>query len=318
MSNKTIAKFAGLVILFACVSSLLTSCSPATPSGRYKVNASELSPDYEKPVVVGRIESPEVNESSGVASSLCQSGVLWTHNDSGDGAFIYAMNLSGKHLGKWQVTNARNHDWEDMAAYKDASGTCYLYIGEIGNNDRALSSQRVYRVKEPTVRAEAVAASGKNALQTEPAEILEFKYSDSRHDAETLMVEPKTGAIYVLTKRFDGPAAVFKIAPSFGSRSVVQAERIADISLPAVPNGLLTGGAISPDGKQVVLCDYSSAYVIDMGTSANFDDGWKQKPIPVEVGERKQGEAITFSPDGNSIIATSEKSKSPVIQVKRK
>src|SRR5690606_23520359 len=36
--------------------------------------------DYSAPVMVGRIEAPDVTESSGLSASECQD-VLWTHND---------------------------------------------------------------------------------------------------------------------------------------------------------------------------------------------------------------------------------------------
>src|SRR5688572_12124996 len=141
MSNRTIAEFRGVVILLAVVVILTGSCSHAASNARYEVDAGELSPDYDKPVVVGTIESKEITESSGLASSLCQPGILWTHNDSGDDAFIFAINSKGERLGTWLVKNARNDDWEDIASYKDASGTCYLYIGDIGNNKGDSSHQ---------------------------------------------------------------------------------------------------------------------------------------------------------------------------------
>jgi hypothetical protein len=318
MSNKTIAKILGLVILFAPSAGFLSSCSHASPSGRYVVNSSELSPDYEKPVAIGRIESADVMESSGLASSLCQSNVLWTHNDSGDDAFIFAMDRKGKHLGTWRVANARNADWEDMASYKDSAGGCYLYIGDIGNNKGERAEQRVYRVKEPVVSIDGASSSKKNPLETEPGDALVFKYPDAPHDAETLMVQPQAGDIYVLTKRVDGPSGVYKIKPQFGSGSTIQAERVAELSLPAVPNGLLTGGAISPDGRRVVVCDYTAGYELNLGNAASFDEVWKQRPVPVDLGDRKQGEAVTFSEDGRSVLATSERKNSPLIEARRK
>jgi hypothetical protein len=36
------------------------------------------------------------------------------------------------------------------------------------------------------------------------------------------------------------------------------------------------------------------------------------------MGGREQGEAVSYSADGNSIFATSEKKNSPIIEVKRK
>ena len=87
MSNRTIAEFRGLVILLAVVVGLTGSCSQAASSDRSEVDLGGSSSDYEKPVVVGRIESNEITESSGLASSLCQPGILWTHNASRDCAF---------------------------------------------------------------------------------------------------------------------------------------------------------------------------------------------------------------------------------------
>ena len=318
MSNKTIAKFAALVILFALSSGLFSSCSHARSDSRYEVNSAELSPDYSKPVEVGRIDSDEITESSGIASSLCQPDVFWTHNDSGNDAFIFAINLKGNRLGTWRVTGARNDDWEDIASYRDTSGTCYLYIGDVGNNEGKRPDPRIYRVKEPVVSADGAASSKKNPLATEQADVALFKYPDGVHNAETMMVQPQTGDVYVLTKRVDGPSTVFKVRPQFGTPTPLQAERLGEVSLPAVPNGLLTGGAVAPDASRVVLCDYSAGYELKLGGSKNFDDVWKQKPVPIDLGDRKQGEAVTFTPDSRSIVATSEKRNSPVIEVTRK
>ena len=318
MSNKTIAKFGGVVILFALWCVVVTSCSQASPHRRQVVNSEELSTDYNKPVIVGTIESKEIIESSGLAASLCQPDVLWTHNDAGDDAYLFALNLQGKHLGTWQVTNSSNVDWEDMAAYKDPSGICYLYLGDIGNNKLDRSELRVYRVKEPTIPAGSSNSSKKSPLTTEPAQVTVFKYSDKPHNAEALMAHPQTGDIYVLTKRTDGPSLVFKVKPAFESSETVTGERVGEVSLPAVPNGQVTGGVISQDGKLVVVCDYSAGYELKLGGGTNFDEVWKTKPLPVDLGDRKQGEAVTFSVDGSAILATSEKKNAPIFEIKRK
>ena len=317
MSNRTIAKFRGLVILLAAGAMLTSSCSHAKSTSRSEVDANEFSADYNKPTVVGRIQTDELTEASGLAASGCQPGVLWTHNDSGDGPFIYAVSSKGELLGTFQVENARNRDWEDIAAYKE-NGTCYLYIGDIGNNKLEKAEGTIYRVKEPTISADASSSDKKSPFKTEPATEESFKFPDTPHNAETLMVNPTTGDIYVLTKLMEGPSIVYKITPKFGDNNVVVATRVGEVSVPAVPNGLLTGGAIAPDGKSVVICDYSSGYELKLGSSTNFDEIWKQKPVPVNLGERKQGEAITYSADGSSIFATSEGKKPPLIEVKRK
>ena len=317
MTNRTIAKILSLVIFVIVGQVLSTACSHASSNVRYAINTSELSPAYGSPTTVGKIASDDITESSGLAASPCQSNVFWTHNDSGDDAFIFAMDQKGNHLGTWKVANARNADWEDMAAFKDGTGQCFIYIGDIGNNKRERDEHRVYRVREPVASDSNVGSTRKNPLETEPADVTVFKYPDTPFDAETMLVQPQTGDIYVLTKRIDGPALVFKIKPDFGSATPVRAERIGEVSLPAVPNGLLTGGAVSPDGKRVVVCDYSAGYELT-NASGNFDEIWKQKPIPVNLGDRRQGEAVAFAADGRSIFTTSEKKNSPIIEVKLK
>lgn len=279
----------------------------------------EFSAEYQKPKVVGKISSPEITESSGLAASRCNEGVLWTHNDSGDDALIYALNSKGEKLGTWRVRGAKHNDWEDMATFKTPGGECYLYIGEIGNNTRASGEFVVYVVKEPAVSA-ATKSSRKNPLLTEPAGAVKFDYPDMRHDAETLMIHPQTGDLYILTKRLTGASGVYKLAAAnFIPGKKQTLEKIADFSVPAIPNGFLTGGDISPDGRRVVICDYFGGYEIALPPdSKNFDDIWKQKPFKIELGERKQGEAITYSADGRAIFATSEGKNSPLIRVERR
>ena len=318
MSNKTIAKFIGRVILVFAASAIVSSCSDASPNGRYAVNSAELSTDYEKPVILGRIESGDVVESSGLAVSLCQNDVLWTHNDAGDDAFLFAMNTAGKNLGTYRVANAQNDDWEDLATFKGPDGNCYLYIGDIGNNKLERAELRIYRVKEPIVSAAGASSNRKNALPTDPADVSVFKYQDTPHNAETLLVQPLTGEVYVLTKRLDGPSLVFKFMPNFGSVAPITAQKVGEVSVPAVPNGLLTSGAISADAKRVVLCDYSAGYELSSPNATSFDEIWKAKPVPIDLGNRKHGEAISFASDGKSIIGTNEGKKAEIFEVKRK
>jgi hypothetical protein len=245
--------------------------------------------------------------------------VLWTHNDSGDGPYLFAINRTGEHLGTWQITGAKNVDWEDIATNKDVAGNCSIYIGEIGNSkDGERLEHIVYKIAEPKIGEETLQTARENATQTEPAVRLTFSYPDRRRNAETLLVEPTTGSIYIVTKESSESAAVYKLNPVFEASKQI-ASKVAELTVPAVPYGMLTGGSISSDGKRLVLCDYFAAYELELpGKSTSFDEIWKQKPSVVSLGKRKQGESIAYSVDGNSIFATSEGTNSPVIEVKRK
>lgn len=310
MSRKTIAKFSPFVISLAAFCLISAGCFAVSPSAPDSSANNRRGSAYGEPRITGKIQSREINESSGLAAG-CQPGVLWTHNDSGNKPVVFAINAAGAELGSWTVTGVKNGDWEDIAEL-NGKGDCYLYIGDIGNNTRVRGEFAIYRFREPMVEK-------KKSTETGPVETLKFTYPDFRHDAETLMVHPETGDIYVVTKRISGAAGVYKLEPRFDTGTVQQAKKIVDLSVPALPNGFITGGDISPDGKRVVVCDYFAAYEMVLPDDAKgFDEIWEQKPAIIELGEREQGEAISYSADGNSLIATSEKKKSPIIEVKRK
>jgi len=217
------------------------------------------------------------------------------------------------------VAGAKANDWEDIAEIKTPDGECVLYIGDIGNNTRIRDEFTIYRVREPQVLPEDESSSKKKPLPTESAEAIKFSYPDMRHDAVTLLVHPQSGDIYILSKRLSGAAAVYKLRRDFDLSKSNKLEKIADLSVPAIPNGFLTGGDISPDGRRVIVCDYFNAYEIVLpATANNFDEIWKETPLTVELGPREQGEAVTYAADGKSIFASSENKKSPLIEVKRK
>ena len=309
MSKRTISKFSIFVISAVAASGcgfVSSSEGPATPDSRFG-----------PPVVVGTIKSKDISESSGLAASRCQNDVLWTHNDSGDDAFIFAIDPKGDVLGTWKVEGAGNIDWEDIASYKDSVGKCFIYIGEIGDNKFKRSEHIVYRVAEPGVKPEDASSSRRQPLNTSMAESIRFRYPDINQDAETLLVHPQTGLIYVITKRVSGPAGVYRVKADFSSAETQTAESVGRLSVPAIPNGFLTGGDISPDGRYLIVCDYTRAYEYKLpNDAAQFDEIWKETAVAIELGPRKVGEAICYNADGTSVFAASERDMSPVIQVR--
>ncbi len=322
MSKKTITKNYLFVISWLAFAAGFSGCFSVVPQDEKQIarsNAPEDSKSYQKPQVVGKIESSEITESSGIVASRCNENVFWTHNDSGDAAFIYAINARGEKLGTWKVAGAKNKDWEDIATIKNKNGECFLYVGDIGNNERLKSEFTIYRVKEPKVAGADKTSSRKNPQTTETAEAIRFDYPDMRHDAETLLVHPQTGDIYVLSKSLSSASIVYKLPKNYGLNKTNRLEKVADFTVPAFANGFLTGGEISPDGKRVIVCDYFAAYEIVLPEKAkSFEEIWREKPLIVELGERAQGEAVCYSVDGKSIFATSEKKNSPIIEAKRR
>lgn len=282
--------------------------------------APAASARYGKPVRLATLEG--VGESSGLAASRRNPGLFWTHNDSGGGPLLYAFDRTGRARGVWRVAGARNVDWEDMAAGPGPGGSGpYLYVGDIGDNQGRRAELVVYRFEEPTVAETDAPASAREPRETAPAEAIRLRYPDGeRHDAEALLVHPATGDLYVVTKKAVGPAGVYKLAAPFDAARVNTLSRVGEALLPGLFGGFVTGGDISPDGRRVVLCDYLNAYELSLegGGADSFDRVWAAAPLPVDLGERRQGEAVCYGADGEAVYATSEKRPVPLIEVKRK
>lgn len=275
---------------------------------------------YGPPVKVGVLEDRAINESSGIVASRTTPGMYWTHNDSGDGPFIYAFDARGRSRGVWRVTGATAYDWEDMAAGPGpTANTNYLYIGDIGDNGEKRSQIIVYRVPEPLITAADAASRKSNPQSAEGVEVLRLRYPDGKHDSEALLVHPVTGKIYVITKIQFGNAGVYEADPAQTPAGVLTFARVGTLSVPTLFGGMITGGDISPDGLRVALCDYVQGYEIvltDPGSTFNLI--WKQPLRTIALGQRQQGEAIGYRLDGRALLATSEGQRTPLIQVPRR
>lgn len=138
------------------VTSLLTGCS--TFSQSHEATTTDLESDQAEVAVADhaqlRVDTltdtqvkfnplaslpSEVKETSGLAMRY---GKLWTINDSGDGAFLYKLNVSNQFVEtKLKVTDAVNYDWESLAQ-DDAN----LYIADCGNNAGKRDKFQIYQV----------------------------------------------------------------------------------------------------------------------------------------------------------------------------
>ena len=267
-----------------------------------------------EPAQLATLEDRRVKESSGLAASRRTADLFWTHNDSGDGPFVYAFDRAGRARGTFRVEGASAHDWEDMAAGPGPSaGQSYLYAGDIGDNGREREFVVVYRFPEPELPAAQDAPT--ETRPTQPAEAIRLKYPDGAHNAEALAVHPTTGDIYIVTKA-NAEAGVYKLAAPFDPKAVNTMTKVATLRGPDFFGTLVTGADISPDGRRVALCDYAQGYELMLPDgSKNFDEVWRQTPAAVSLGPRLQGESVAYRLDGAALLATSEKTPTPLFEV---
>ncbi|HKY43576.1 MAG TPA: hypothetical protein VJM50_10810 [Pyrinomonadaceae bacterium] len=284
----------------------------------FSVVSAQQAP-YGAPTTIATIKNTSITESSGLVASRATPGAYWTHNDSGDGPFIYAFNASGASLGVFRVAGAQALDWEDISIGPGPKrNESYLYIGDIGDNNAARSEIVVYRVAEPALSAESAKLTKARAGRTESADAIRLRYPDGKFDSESLIVHPVSGNIYIVTKvALLNPVVYEAHVPSTPDK-VITMRRIGEIRVPSLFGGVLTGGSISPDGRRVAFCDYFQGYELVLpAKSSDFNDIWKQRMAGFDLGKRKQGEAIAYRRDGKALLATSEGAGSPVVQVMR-
>lgn len=279
----------------------------------------QTSGTYGPPTKLATINNASVTESSGLVASRTLPGAYWTHNDSGDGPFIYAINTRGESLAVFRVSGADARDWEDIAIGPGPlTNHSYLYIGDIGDNSEARSDIVIYRVPEPNLKTSNKNSSKARPLTTEPAQAIRLKFPDGKHNAETLLVHPRTGTIYIVTKVAFANPVVYEAATPFDANPNAM-KRIGEIHVPSLFGGALTGGSVSPDGRRVALCDYFQGYELVLPANAkDFNDIWKTRMTGFDLGKRKQGEAIAYRLDGNALLATSEGKHSSLFQVERR
>lgn len=261
---------------------------------------------WHDPESVVQVQGAQINESSGIAVSGKDSSTFFTHNDSGDTARFFKFNSGGTLLGTFTLAGATALDWEDMASAK-VGGIDYLYFGDIGDNNLVRSSIKVYRVSEPSGSGGPIADFDTYTLT----------YPDGPHNAEVLMVHPRSGDITIVTKTSSEPSKVFRVAapPASGSYSLTL---VGVISFPSNLSlgKLATAGDISADGFRVVLRTYLAAY--EYAAPKKFDDWMKSQPRSIATPAEAQGEAICFSRDGMTLYTTSEGSPMPLNKIRRR
>jgi hypothetical protein len=247
-----------------------------------------------------RWRDPALHESSGVAVSHRYPGVLWTHNDSGDGPYLYATDTTGTLRASFAVTGANAVDWEDIALgpcipEQGWDGRTCLFIGDIGDNDERRNQVVIYAVPEPDP------SSGAARAPTSAAHALAVRYPDGPHDAEALVVLPD-GRLDIVTKGRSGAVLRFEIPASAWAHGDLEAPD-AD-TLPITPAFFLgrwvTGAAAAPDGRTVVVRTYTEIYRFEIGPR------WRLLGPACVVGLiEPQGEGVDFL-DATHLVLTSE------------
>jgi hypothetical protein len=232
------------------------------------------------------VSDPRITESSGLAASRLHPGIYWTHNDSSDGPYVYAVDsATGKTVARVTMRGIHPRDVEAVSSGPDGD----LYVGDIGDNlGGAWSEVWIYRFHEPA------------KLRDQTVDVTRFtvRYDAGPRNAEALMVQPQTGRVYIASKNEDG-GGLYRGPAELSAHGVNVFRRIADVPW-------VTDGAFSPDGSRLVLRGYFWA------AEYRWTGGAPHKLTDLDAPMQPQGEGVTFTPDGWALMYSSEGRNSQV------
>ncbi|MEZ4425791.1 MAG: hypothetical protein R3E98_20520 [Gemmatimonadota bacterium] len=240
-----------------------------------------------------------VRESSGVAVSRTHPGVLWTHNDSGGDAELFAIDLAGEVLGRVELDGAGARDWEDIAlgpcpASWEEPASC-LYVADTGDNAGVRRDVTLYVLPEPAP----------DAREVKPRAELDFTYDTGPDDAEAVAVTAE-GDLIVVTKGRHGHVTLYELGHEALDEALGQKGRVTlgpGQRLPIEPDRrlqrLVTGAAISAGGRLAVRT-YPEVYFFD-----RTDAGWTLAGACSFWNRNMTGEAIDFL-DEHQMVVTGE------------
>jgi hypothetical protein len=266
---------------------LFTLAGAALPTSASAATSADPTPTAPKKLF--SIKDDRIKESSGLAKSHKHDNLYWTANDSGDTARVFGIDTTGKvkvELG----FNAQVHDVEAVGV--DRNGT--IYVADIGDNKLNRDMIEIYTITEPDSLRDS---------DNVKYHRLDFTYPDGPHDAETLLVEPGTNQLYIVTKTTKGTGAIYAAPPAPARQGTNELSKLA----PA-PSGVITDGTFLPDGQRVVLRTY-----LDVATVAWGDTPNAIARAAVPFG---QGETVAVGPTDNTVLVGNEGSNSAVYLVR--
>lgn len=275
-----------------------------------RVTTPDGCPVFDNGVEIGRL--PEgLAEVSGLAASSVTPDLLWANNDSGDTATVYALDLGGAAVGKVELPGVEPWDAEDIAVGPpEPGGEPHIHLADIGDNTRSRDEIRVYRFVEPT--------DPQGALSPEAFDTLEATYPDGPHNAETLLLDPLSGDLFVVTKDEGEPPAVFRWPdPSAGGTAELEKVGELDISAHSL-DALVTGGDVTADGTGVVLRTYTSVLWWPRDPHRALGTAFDSDPCGLPSRLESQGEAIALTHRGDAYVTTSEGASEPILRYPRR
>jgi hypothetical protein len=278
-------------IFVVAISILMVACSS-------KEQSNNQSDGFLPGVKLAELNNKKLKEISGIAASVNNPTLLWAHNDSGNGADIFLLDdhLDVKLI--CSLDGVENRDWEDIAVGPGPDPSkSYVYVADIGDNEAQYQYKYIYRFEEPVL----------NSTQSEEVTIstfdrITFQLPDAKKDTETLLLDPKTKNLYIVSKR-EEPVFLYELNYPYNKEDTLVADKL--MSLPFTQ---IVGGDFAANGHEILMKNYNQIYYWN-SSAKSMTDVFKENPVEIPYEAEPQGESIAWATDGSGFYTLSEEKK---------
>jgi len=205
--------------------------------------------------MTGRMTASALRESSAVTRGRGHPEILWTLNDSGNPAEIYAIDTTGAVRAVVTVEGVPNHDWEAMGTLSCGSNIC-LVIGDVGDNLRQRDHLSLYRIREPSLEA-----TERLAVRIEDS--IAVWLPDGARNVEAIAVS-STGIGLFTKEAFRRPRRYWVPASAWGVGHA-EARDLGPGFVSGFPgrDRMVTDAALSDDGRRLAIRSYTQVWVFE-------------------------------------------------------
>lgn len=274
-------------------------------------------------LIAGLVTDGRLGEISGLAASPVQSNLLWAIDDSGNPARLYALTRRGQLRASYAVDGIAKTDWEDIAAFQ-LDGKSYLLVADTGDNGGIRKILSLHVFPEP--------ADADHDGHVSPAWSIRFRWPDGARDCEAVAIDAERGEILLISKKRQPPQLfLLPLRPGNGKPDRILTARLAG-TLAGVPQASareraerpavarlrsqVTAADIAPGRDAIAVLTYDNLLIYSRPPGQAWPRTLAHPPrwiVPMLL--LPQGEAATWSRDGEGIYASGEFNPAPIFYV---
>lgn len=223
----------------------------------------------------------ELTELSGIIRTK-KTGEYWGINDKGNRPLLFRFSQNGSPLQTVSSRLLTNNDWEAITS--NHQGT--LYIGDIGDNNRARKKYSIFTFMEPSVFSKKIAS----------VQRIDFQYPKNKsHNSEAMFFYNEN--LYLITKEKDkrDSPILFQL-PVLTDQTKIMVSEIGELKI----KDRVSDAAISANGNHLAILADNTLYISFIKSEKDLI----QKPdfsFQIDYGNC---EGICF--DGDNLVISNE------------